>query len=109
MNHEHLTPADRRSIEAIATLEGVIRDRYPDATFDAFQGEDPDGVYLRATVDLDDPDEVMDAVVDTLYELQVEQGLPIYVIPVAPLARAAQQRHTSPPSRPPTHFRLVAG
>ena len=92
---------------ALRVLEGLIRDRYPDASFEVFDGEDPEGVYLRATVDLDDPDEVMDLLVGALYEMQVERGLSVYVIPVQPLERAAQLRAAQPGS--PVRFRLVAG
>ena len=92
--------------DALSTLETLICGRYPDAVFTIFQGEDPDGVYLRATVDLDDPDEVMDVLVDTLYRIQVEQELPVYGIPVQPLERAAAQLQGQRTHGPPARFRV---
>jgi hypothetical protein len=92
--------------DALSTLETLIRGRYPDAVFTVFEGEEPDGVYLRATVDLDDPDEVIDLVVDALYRIQVEQELPVYVIPVQPLERAAAQLQGQSTHGPPARFRV---
>ncbi|MGH2589071.1 MAG: hypothetical protein ACRDJE_29455 [Dehalococcoidia bacterium] len=101
---------DARIEAALATLQELIRGSYPDATFSVFEGEDPDGTYLRATVDIDDADEVMDIIVDTLYELQVEQGLPVYVVPVQPLARVADQvRERSTPRLPRSLPGVVTG
>jgi hypothetical protein len=45
-------------------------------------GEDPDGTYIRTTVDIDDPEIVLDCVVDRLLELQIDEGLPVHVIPI---------------------------
>ncbi len=92
MSHDHVTDADPRMHTALAELEGLIRARYPSATFTTFHGEDPEGMYLRATVDLEDPDEVMDVVIDRLYDLQVEHELPVYVIPVRTAERSAALR-----------------
>ena len=56
-----------------------------------FERDDPEGVRLRATVDIADTDEVMDVVLDALYDIQVEQGLPVYVVTEQPPARVAEQ------------------
>jgi hypothetical protein len=95
-----------RIADALSTLESLIRGRYPDVVFTVFEGEDPEGVYLRATVDLDDPDEVMDVVVDALYRIQVEQELPVYVIPVQPLERVAAHLHGQRTHVLPARFRV---
>ncbi len=73
-------PAPEQS--ALNELSGAIVKRYPGAHFATVRGEDPAGWYLRATVDLDDPDEVMDVVIDRLLEYQIDQQLPVYVIPL---------------------------
>ena len=39
------------------------------------------------TVDIADTDEVIDVVGDRLVELQVDEGLPIYVSPLRPIQR----------------------
>lgn len=72
---------------AIAEMKALIMARYPDAAFDIALGEDPVGTYLTATVDVDDTDEVFDVVVERLLEMQVEELLPLYVIPVRPIDR----------------------
>ncbi len=102
----HIAIADPRIQSALAQLKCMIRDRYPTATFDVFYRDDPEGVRLRATVDIEDTDEVMDLIIDTLYEIQVEQELPVYVVTAQPLQRVAAQhaayqreqaRHALPP------------
>ena len=106
MSQDRRTQSDPGIAHALSGLESLIRGRYPDAEFTIFEGEDPDGVYLRVTVDLDDPDEVMDVAVDALYRIQVEQELPLYIIPVQPLERAAAQLHGQPTHGPPARFRV---
>jgi hypothetical protein len=108
MSKKSLSSAEPRVATALTTLEALIRERYPDAAFTVFVGEDPAGVYLRATVDLEDPDEVMDVVADTLYHMQVEQQIPVYVVPVQPLERVAEQlRRPRTEPAPATLLRAV--
>lgn len=77
-----LTP-EAPSSQAVAELEGLIRTRYPSTEFRIRQGvDDPETTYLVATVDVDDPDEVLDLVLDRLIQLQVDEGLPISVLPI---------------------------
>ena len=82
MTPEHRIPITPRIEEAIEELKGLIASRYPGTTFAVGEGDDPEGVYLTATVDVDDRGEVIDLFVDRLVELQVEEGLPIFVVPV---------------------------
>lgn len=88
MTQRH-TPHDLRIAAALDELTQRIRERYPDAAFTVVRGEDPDGVYLNAVVDLDDTDEVVDHVLDKLYEVQVERELPVYIMTVPPMERVA--------------------
>lgn len=71
---------------ALLELQALIAARYPDAVFTVVHGDDPEGIYLRAAVDTDDLDDVVDVVLARMVELN-ELGLPIYVIPVWPMAR----------------------
>jgi hypothetical protein len=110
MSEHPPTLADPRIPEAVAHISALIRRAFPDAVLEDFIGEDPEGVYVRVTVDLDDPDEVLDAIVDDLYEIQVEQFLPVYVIPVQPLERIAEHlRHPRHEPSPATLLRAVHG
>jgi len=70
--------------EAVDEIEGSIRAVHPRASFALASGEDPDGLYVSAVVEIDDLDTVVDLFVDRLVELQVEAGLPLYVVPVRP-------------------------
>jgi hypothetical protein len=104
------TLADPRVAEALSRLAALIRRAFPDALLEDFIGEDPEGVYMRVTVDFDDPDEVIDAIIDDLYEIQVEQFLPVYVISVQPLKRVAEHlRHPRHEPSPATLLRAVHG
>ena len=47
--------------------------------FQTDEGEDPEGIYLTATVD--DRGEVIDLILERLVDLQVEEGVPIFVVP----------------------------
>jgi hypothetical protein len=78
---------DPRIDAAVVELQQMIRERYPEAAFTVAPEEDPEGIYITATVDVDDLDEVFDIVVERLLELQVEDGIPVHVIPVHPLER----------------------
>lgn len=73
--------------EAIAELKGFVVARYPEATFAIGEGEDPEGVYLTATVDVEEMDEVVDVFLGRLVDYQVEENLPLYVVAIRPLAR----------------------
>ncbi|HTE86223.1 MAG TPA: hypothetical protein VK821_15980 [Dehalococcoidia bacterium] len=78
----------------------MIASRWPAASFAVSRGEDPEGLYLDATVDLDDPDEVMDLVVDRLLRLQVNERLPVHVVPLRTPERAAALRQPRRPRKP---------
>ncbi|MDP9362709.1 MAG: hypothetical protein M3Q10_00515 [Chloroflexota bacterium] len=80
---EFITDLDHPKMQAaIYEMETLIRARYPDAVFAVGYGYDPYGVYLDATVDVDDTDEVVEAYIDRLLELQLEQHLALHVIPL---------------------------
>ena len=87
---ERLSLENPRVQSALTELKGIIRDRWPEATFQASPGEDPKGIYLTATVDVDDTTTVMDALVERLLELQIEERLPVYVVPIHTPERVAE-------------------
>ena len=83
----------------------MIQQRWPSATFSVSRGNDPVGIYLDTAVDLDDPDEVMDLVIDRLLELQVDEGLPVHVVPLRTperLAALREQQRRRKPLMPPS-------
>lgn len=82
---------DERIQQGITELQGIIREHFAEAAFAVFHGDDPEGVYVRVTVDVEDTDEVVDVFLDRLLELQVEEELPLYVLPVRPANRSLEQ------------------
>jgi hypothetical protein len=72
-------------------LGDAVAERYPDAVFSVSSGDDPEGTYITATVDVADTDEVFDVVVERLLEMQVEEGLSVYVLPVRPVERVVAE------------------
>jgi hypothetical protein len=72
---------------AIEELQRLIQQHYPEATFQVEPGDDPTGMYVLATVDVEDTEEVVEVYIDRLLELQIDEGLAVYVVPVRPLAR----------------------
>jgi hypothetical protein len=90
MSNEQRIENDGRALKAANELGQIIHGRFPQAQLVISRGEDPDGIYLDAIVDLEDPDEVMDLVIDRLLELRVEQGIPVHVLPQRPTQRSLE-------------------
>lgn len=94
---------ERRMTAAIAELKALVRARHPDATFSVSRSdEDPSIIHLTTVVDVEDPDDVTDLVIDRMRELLVDEGLPIYVIPIRSPERVAAilEAATSSPATP---------
>jgi len=90
---DYLSRLDLPRQQAVAELTGLIKRRYPTASFAIGPGEDdPCGTHITATVDLDDPDEVTDLVIERELEYQIELGVPVYVIPIRTPERVAKLR-----------------
>ncbi len=103
MSHEQINPAESAQQQAVVELQQLIQAHYPDAVFEVGPGgDDPEGTYVTAIVDLDDPDEVMDLVIERLLTFQIEE-LPIQVVPIRTPERVAalkQQRASRPHHSP---------
>jgi hypothetical protein len=98
---ERTLPSAPQIQGAVEELRTLIAARYPGTRFDVFERADPEGVRLQATVDVEDTDEVMDVVMDALYDIQVERGLPVYVVTEQPLPRVAEQLRARARRTPP--------
>jgi hypothetical protein len=97
-NNFRLTP---RIKEALHELKGLITARFPQAVFVVEEGFDPEGIYLVTTVDIADTDDVIAVVGDRLVELQVNEGLPVYVTPLRPIERVITELRKREASTPP--------
>ena len=103
MRTERSVQLSPRMEDAIRELQTLITGRFPEATFVVEEGFDPEGVYLVTTVDIPDTDEVVAAVGDRLVDLQVDEGLPVYVTPLRPIERVVTQlreQNTAAPLAP---------
>jgi uncharacterized protein (DUF433 family) len=76
-----------RAQAALDELRAMIAAHFPQATFATFKGYEPAGIYLRATVDVDDIDEVFAVVRDRLLDIQIEERIPVYVTFARPIER----------------------
>ncbi len=86
---------------AVEELKGLVREHYPQATFRVTRSpEDRKTVLLKPVVDIDDRDEVMDVVIDRLVQLQSEEQLPIFVVPIRPPARSEAIRQAMKQAAP---------
>jgi hypothetical protein len=105
MSQERSLPLTPAMEKAVNELKGSISKRFPQASFVIEEGFDPKGIYLVTTVDTADTDEVMDVIGDRLVELQVDEGLPIYVTPLRPMQRVLadlrELKQATSPSRLP--------
>ena len=100
MSAERQASGDPRIDTIVSELQRKVIQEFPAATFEVFQGDDPQGTYLRATVDVDDPEEVTDLVIDRLLDLQVEERLPLYFIAARPVERTPTESEPRRPARP---------
>ena len=103
-NHIRLTP---RMKEVIDELKGLITARFPQAAFVVEEGFDPEGVYLITTVDIADTDDVIAVIGDRLVELQVDEGLPVYVTPLRPIERVVDELRNRQTAIPPVSLPLT--
>ena len=71
------------SQRAIDELKQRILAKYPTATFHLSSNPDePGALDLLTYVDSDDPDLVLDCVMDRILEMQFDEGIPIHVVPM---------------------------
>ena len=93
--------------EAVEELKRLITERFPEAAFVVEEGFDPEGIYLVTTVDIADTDDVIAIVGDRLVELQVDEGLPVYVTPLRPIDRVIAELRNRKTATPPSSLPLT--
>jgi hypothetical protein len=82
---------DSRIQAALAELRERISSRFPGTVYTTGYGEDPEGIRLTAIVDVDELADVTDVFISRLTDLQVDEGLPIFVILEQPTERVTAQ------------------
>ncbi len=106
MNDDRFEITDPKMQAAVDELQQLILAHFPLTTFTVGEAEEPDGVYMRAIVDVDDADEVADVFMNRLVDFQVEENLPIHVVTVrTPERRAALRQQEQAIRRMPTLVR----
>jgi hypothetical protein len=73
---------DERKQRAIDEIQTTIKTTFPEAEFRVHHGEDPEGIYIDVYTKTDDGFAVLDLVSDRLVDLNVEERLGIYVVPL---------------------------
>lgn len=87
---------NERAQAAIDELKRTILTRHPEATFEVGPGTDnPTAIHLDVYVDLDDPGEVLDEIIDRVVDIQVDEGIPLHVIPFHTPGRALARIHAN--------------
>ncbi len=78
---------DPRMQAVLKEFRQLILRQYPAATFDVGLGEEPEGIRLIATVDVEEIDEVLSLTSAREVELLVEEGIRVFVQVEWPEAR----------------------
>jgi hypothetical protein len=91
MKDQYFLMKDERMTAAIAEMQQLISTAFPNASYITAHQNDPEGIQLIAIVDIEDTDRVVDCFIDRLLTLQVDERIPLYVIPVRSPNRAAAQ------------------
>ena len=88
---------DNQAVPFVEELQRLILDRHPEATFSVHPGGDnPTAIFLDAYVDLDDPFDLLDELRDRILDIQIEEGIPLHVLPLrSPARKLARQRQRS--------------
>ena len=74
---------DQRTRKAIDELQRTITEHFPSTTFEVVPSpEEPESIWLIATADVDDTDEVGDLVLERVVSLIVDENISVHVIPV---------------------------
>lgn len=88
-------PNNPRIQAALDELKTRILAIFPDATFDVSVGAIGDGsrrVYLHVTADAESVMDVLESCAERLVDMEVEEGLPVDVLPHLTPERMAQAR-----------------
>jgi len=83
---------DSKMQAAVDELQQLILARFPSTIFTVGEAEEPDGVYMRAIVDVDDTDEITAVILDRLADFQIDDNLPIHLVTVPTPERIATAR-----------------
>jgi len=100
----HIDPdgnVDDEAMVFVEELKGLILERHPEATFEISPGpENPTAIHLHAYVDLDDPFEMTDEIIDRIVDIQIDHEIPLSVAPHRTPERERAHRMKTADGRP---------
>ena len=100
----HIDPdgnVDDEAMVFVEELKTLILAHHPEAKFTVGPGgENPTATFLRAYVDLDDPFEMLDEISDRIVDIQVDEGIPLHVLPLRTDERELAHRMRRAASQP---------
>ncbi len=74
---------DADAMVFVDELKRLILELHPEARFDLGPGgADPTMIFLRAYVDLAEPFDILDEIGDRVVDIQVDEGIPLHVLPM---------------------------
>ncbi|MGE3271886.1 MAG: hypothetical protein AB7P40_24240 [Chloroflexota bacterium] len=86
----NVVPTEPKMEAALDELRACILAHFPQATFRVVPSPEERGaVHLKAMVDVEDTDAVIDLIIDRMMQFQIDEGLPLYVVPVRTPERIA--------------------
>ena len=91
MATERISMDDPRVQRALEELKSLVLQRFPEATFEAYEGDDPVGIYLKARADVEDLFDIIYTVSERIVDIQLDEELPVYVVPGRPWKRELQR------------------
>ena len=80
MNQEQL---DSTANKHILEFQRILTQRFPEAGFKSYRGQQPDHFFLETFTDADDEFDVLDLVGDRIVDILVNEGIRIHVIPLS--------------------------
>jgi hypothetical protein len=99
MTHWPTDPTPEQINTAIAEIKRLILQHYPDATFRVESGiDDPKAIHLVTIIDFEDTFDVLERVSERMMQIQINRGVPIFVIPMRPNERTLQMLFESRPA-----------
>ena len=90
-HHEEGAGWTNEMVTAITEIQSLISDAFPGTLYETSYQDDPAGMHMIAKIDTEDIDAVVDCFIDRLLTMQVDENLPLYVIPVRSAKQAVKQ------------------
>lgn len=95
-------------LAAIEEIKSIISRAHPEAEYETYLDLEGESVWLRAVVDVEDTDDVVDLFIGRLLDIHDEIGVRLHVLPVQTPERAERAFHAYKEATA-QHMRAVGG